>query len=212
MIEKILNYSIIPLLRGKFGEAQMVFYFIVSYLIGSIMFGHLYGKIFYHEDIRLQGSKNVGARNAGRLYGRKAFLIVFLGDALKGVFVLLVACFFHLSESIQLIGLGLVMIGHIKPVTLRFKGGKGISTFIGGMVFFEPLLISVILLAFILIFPLTKSFTFAGLGAFLFIPVFLFFRQYDWLSCIIVLGIIVIIFLSHSENIKERLKNIGRKT
>jgi acyl phosphate:glycerol-3-phosphate acyltransferase len=190
----------------------MIFYLIFSYLIGTIMFGYLFVKVFYHGDVRFQGSGNVGARNAGRLHGKKAFVIIFLGDALKGVLPIIVARHLHFSEPIQLLGLGLAIFGHIKPVTLGFKGGKGISTFIGGVVFFEPLLIPLIILSFFIFYPFFKSFTFAGLGTFLLIPIFLFFRQYDWLSCMIVLGIIIMIYLSHSENIKERFENFGRKT
>ncbi|MEH7352677.1 glycerol-3-phosphate acyltransferase [Neobacillus drentensis] len=182
-------------------------YVVFSYLFGNIMFGYLVTKALFHKDIRLHGSGNVGARNAGRLYGKIAFIAIFFGDALKGVSVILIGRYLHFPEYVQLIGLGIAILGHIKPVTLKFKGGKGISTFIGGMICFEPLLIPVILLAFFGLYPFTKSFTFSGLGAFLFIPFFLFFKHYHWLTCVIELAVIGGIFLAHSENIKERLKN-----
>lgn len=181
-------------------------YFITSYIIGSIMFGFLITKIFYHKDIRNQGSGNVGARNAGRLHGKTAFVLIFLGDALKGALVILVARHLQFSDSIQLVGLALATFGHIKPVTLKFKGGKGISTFIGGIITFEPLLVPVILLGFSVLYPFLKSFTLAGLGAFLFIPVVLFLKNNDWLSCIIALGIIAMLYAAHADNLKERLK------
>ncbi|MEC1525167.1 glycerol-3-phosphate acyltransferase [Neobacillus niacini] len=181
-------------------------YFIISYLIGSIMFGFLITKIIYHKDIRIQGSGNVGARNAGRLHGKMAFVLIFLGDALKGGLVILAARYLQFSESIQLLGLAIAILGHIKPVTLKFKGGKGISTFIGGMITFEPLMIPVIILGFGLLYPFLKSFTLAGLGAFLFIPVVLFLKNNDWPSCSIVLGIIAMLYAAHAENLKERLK------
>ncbi|CAH2714154.1 Glycerol-3-phosphate acyltransferase [Neobacillus rhizosphaerae] len=185
-------------------------YVVLSYLIGNIMFGYLVTKALYHKDIRLHGSGNVGARNAGRLHGKKAFVIIFLGDALKGVSVILIARYLHFPEYIQLFGLGMAILGHIKPVALKFKGGKGISTFIGGMIYFDPLLIPIILVGFFALYPFTKSFTFAGLGAFLAIPIFLFFKPYNWITCVMALAIIVVIFLTHSENIKERLKDRGQ--
>jgi acyl phosphate:glycerol-3-phosphate acyltransferase len=181
-------------------------YFIISYLIGSIMFGFLITKIIYRNDIRNQGSGNVGARNAGRLYGKTAFVLIFLGDALKGALVILAARYLQFSEPIQLLGLALAILGHIKPITLKFKGGKGISTFIGGIITFEPILVPVIILGFMVLYPFMKGFTLAGLGAFLFIPVVLFFKNSDWLSCIIGLGIIAILYAAHAENLKERLK------
>jgi glycerol-3-phosphate acyltransferase PlsY len=181
-------------------------YFISSYLIGSIMFGFLITKIFFRKDIRVQGSGNVGARNAGRLHGKTAFVLIFLGDALKGALVILVARYFQFSETIQLVGLALAIFGHIKPVTLKFKGGKGISTFIGGIITFDPLMVPVIILGFSILYTFIRSLTLAGLGAFLFIPVVLFIKNNDWLSCIIALGIIAILYAAHAENLKERLK------
>lgn len=184
---------------------MIYFYLVLSYLIGSIMFGYLVTKLLYRKDIRLHGSRNVGARNAGRLHGKKAFVVIFLGDALKGVLVILIACYFGFSDHIQLVGLGLAILGHLKPITLKFKGGKGISTFIGGIIMFEPLLVPVIILAFLVLYPFTKSFTFAGLGAFLLIPPFLLIIDFDWISCALVLFILGVIFLAHSENIRVRL-------
>jgi acyl phosphate:glycerol-3-phosphate acyltransferase len=181
-------------------------YFIASYLIGSIMFGFLITKIFYRRDIRVQGTGNVGARNAGRLHGKTAFVLIFLGDALKGAFVILAARYLQISEPIQLVGLTLAILGHLKPITLKFKGGKGISTFIGGIITFEPMLVPVIILGFCLLYPFMKSFTLAGLATFLFIPVVLFLKNNDWLSCMIALGIIAMLYAAHAENLKERLK------
>jgi acyl phosphate:glycerol-3-phosphate acyltransferase len=186
-------------------------YFLLSYFVGTIMFGFLVSKIIYHKDIRLQGSGNVGARNAGRIHGKKAFVLIFLGDALKGVIVVILARYLQFSDNIQLIGLGMAILGHVMPITLMFKGGKGISTFIGGIIAFEPISVPVILLGFFFIYPFIRSFTLAGLGAFLFIPILLWFRDYDWLSCVILVGIITVIFIIHADNIKERLKTIGRK-
>jgi acyl phosphate:glycerol-3-phosphate acyltransferase len=181
-------------------------YFILSYLIGSIMFGFLITKIFYRKDIRVQGSGNVGARNAGRQHGKTAFVLIFLGDALKGVLVILAARYLQFSDTVQLIGLALAILGHIKPITLKFKGGKGISTFIGGIITFEPILVIVIILGFSILYTFKKSFTIAGMGAFLFIPVVLFLKNNDWLSCTIALGIIAMLYAAHAENLKERLK------
>lgn len=181
-------------------------YFILSYFVGTIMFGFLVIKVIHQKDLRLVGSGNVGARNAGREHGKKEFVLIFLGDALKGVIVVVFANFVHFPEYVQLLGLALCIIGHIKPVTLNFQGGKGISTFIGGVIAFEPLIVPVIIIAFLILYPILKSFTIAGLGAFLFIPILLVYREYDWISCLLVTGIILMICFVHSENINERLR------
>ena len=152
-------------------------YFIFSYLIGSIMFGFLITKIFYRKDIRVQGSGNVGARNAGRLHGKTAFVLIFLGDALKGALVILAARYLQFSETIQLIGLALAILGHIKPITLKFKGGKGISTFIGGIITFEPVLVPVIILGFRRSLPFFEKFYFSWIGDISFYPGGSFFNK-----------------------------------
>lgn len=186
-------------------------YLILSYFVGCIMFGYIVIKIFHHKDIRLIGSGNVGARNAGRLHGRKEFVLIFLGDALKGVIVVVAASLFHFPDYILLLGLGMAIMGHIKPVTLNFKGGKGISTFIGGIIAFEPILVLILILGFIMLFPLTRSFTLSGLGSFLFIPFFLLYMEFDWPSCFIISIIIMIIYFAHLQNIKEGLRKFERK-
>ncbi|WP_042462613.1 glycerol-3-phosphate acyltransferase [Neobacillus dielmonensis] len=180
-------------------------YFACSYLIGNLMFGFLMTRLFYHEDIRNLGSGNVGARNAGRLYGKKAFLFTFLGDALKGALVVVAGRYLHFSDPVQLIGLALVIIGHLKPVFLKFNGGKGISTFVGGMVAFQPLLIPVAIPIFLILYLFFRSLTLAGLSAFLMIPVFLVIKQYQWESFLLVIVIILMIFIAQKDDIKERL-------
>jgi glycerol-3-phosphate acyltransferase PlsY len=182
------------------------FYLILSYFIGCIMFGYLVTKSLYRNDIRLQGSGNVGARNAGRVHGKKAFVITFLGDAVKGAVVIALARYLHFSETIQLLGLWIAIIGHLWPVTLKFKGGKGISTFIGGIITFNPIIALVIILAFLILYPLTKSLTLGGLGAFIAIPVFLFYQHYTGWSCILAIILILTLILAQAEDIRLRLK------
>ncbi|WP_442599607.1 glycerol-3-phosphate acyltransferase [Neobacillus sp. D3-1R] len=186
-------------------------YLIASYFVGNLMFGYLVSKFIYHQDIRIQGSRNVGARNAGRVYGKKAFILIFLGDAIKGIIVVLCGKFLNFSESVQLLALGMAILGHIKPAVLKFKGGKGISTFIGGIIAFEPINVIVIIIAFLLTIPFTKSFTFSGLGALFMIPIFLYIKGYTFMTCIILLCIIILLLIAHMENIKERLSEIGKK-
>jgi acyl phosphate:glycerol-3-phosphate acyltransferase len=184
----------------------MIAYFVLSYLIGNMMTGYIIVKLLGKQDIRLQGSGNVGARNAGRLYGKAAFILTFLGDALKGAVVVLLARYLDFSEEVQLIGLALAILGHLKPIMLRFKGGKGISTFIGGIVAFVPTVIPVIMIGFLLLYGFIKSATLAGLGSFLLIPVWFVYAGYSGLSCLIMGIILCLIFVAHYENILERLK------
>ena len=122
--------------------ARMIAIFI-GYLFGLITTGYFYSK-HVNVDIRKLGSGNIGTTNTFRTLGKKAGIIVFLGDGFKGVFaVLLVWLIFHekYPEGIKILeayaGLGAVL-GHNFPVHLKFKGGKGIATTAGMMLAFCP--------------------------------------------------------------------------
>lgn len=170
------------------------------------MAGYFVVKVLGKKDIRMEGSGNVGARNAGRIQGKASFAFTFIGDALKGAIVILAGRYLDFSPEIILIGLGICILGHLKPVTLGFKGGMGISTYIGGMVTFEPTLTLVFIIGFVLFFPFLKSFTFAGLGSFLVIPFALNFMGGSWGITIIAMTLVLIILFVHREDINERLK------
>ena len=184
-------------------------YFFGSYLIGSLMAGYFVVKALGKKDIRTEGSGNVGARNAGRIHGKTSFVLTFIGDAFKGAIVVLAGRYLEFSSEIILIGLGICILGHLKPVTLGFKGGMGISTFIGGMMAFEPALTLVLIIGFLLFYPFLKSFTFAGLGSFLMIPFAINFMGSSWRSTIIAMTLVLIILFVHREDINERLTKSG---
>ena len=134
--------------------ARMIAIFI-GYLFGLFTTGYFYAK-HMHVDIRSMGSGNIGTTNTFRTLGKKAGVIVFLGDGFKGVFaVLLVWLMFHsrYPQEIKILeayaGLGAVL-GHNFPVHLKFKGGKGIATTAGMMLAFCPWAVPVCLVLFTL--------------------------------------------------------------
>ncbi|MGP7815840.1 glycerol-3-phosphate acyltransferase [Niallia sp. 01092] len=172
-------------------------YLVVSYFIGNILFGYLVGKLLKGVDIRLEGSKNVGARNAGRLYGKKAFFLTFLGDALKGAVMIVIGKYFQFSNEILLIALFFVCLGHIKPLFFQFKGGKGVSTFIGGLIAFDFLSSIIIMISFFVFYLIYKSFTFTGFIALFLVCVSLLLRDGTVLCTVIALLTWLMIFLSH---------------
>ncbi|WP_432353473.1 glycerol-3-phosphate acyltransferase [Sporosarcina sp. A2] len=109
--------------------------------------------------IRDEGSGNPGARNVGRVFGKKAFALVLVIDAFKGALAVLVVIWINGSPVIQLLALLAVMLGHCYPFVHRFKGGKGAATFIGGLLAFNPLLIIPIVLCFAVLYLIVKRFT-----------------------------------------------------
>ena len=102
---------------------------VFSYFCGSIPFGLILTKFFSGKDIRSIGSKNIGATNVLRTGNKYLAFTTLILDILKGYFVVIIAQQYFL-ELIQLSAL-LVFLGHLFPIWLKFKGGKGVATFIG---------------------------------------------------------------------------------
>lgn len=175
------------------------------------MAGFFVVKFLGKKDIRVEGSGNVGARNAGRIHGKASFVLTFIGDALKGAIVIFLGKYIELSPELLLAGLGFAILGHVKPITLKFKGGMGISTFIGGMLAFEPYTALVIISGFLLLYPFLKSFTFAGLGSFILIPLCFSFLEIGSVVTIISGGLVMAIIWIHREDIMERLDRRAKK-
>ena len=190
---------------------DILLYAALAYLIGNFMTAYFLVKIFHKENILQKGSNNIGARNAGRLYGKTFFVLTFLGDACKGVLVIIIAIFLDFSSSIQLLGLGMAILGHVKPVILKFHGGKGISTFIGGILAFEPLCFFVIIGGFLLSYVIIRSFTLAGLVSLIIIPFFFYYENYSIQAVVISLIVIIFLLFLHWPNIRERVKGIEEK-
>ena len=111
----------------------------IAYLVGSLPFGYLVAKIFKGTDIRAQGSGNIGATNVARTLGIKWGILVFLLDAVKGflpvwllpLLLLSAADFEHLQMHFEVLCGVATVLGHIFPVWLNFKGGKGVATSAG---------------------------------------------------------------------------------
>lgn len=190
---------------GEEGFMKVIILFIVAYLIGNLLTAHFVSRLLYKGNIHDVGSGNAGARNAGRMFGKKAFIFTFLGDAAKGAAVIIAAKCFGFSLTVQLFALLGVILGHLFPVFFRFKGGKGMSTFAGGMLACQPLLFAVLLVLFIPFYLISRSLTIGALGAIASIPFVMIFFSYK--PVIIFIGALISFFiiLSHRHNIKEKI-------
>ncbi|MBQ1532557.1 MAG: glycerol-3-phosphate 1-O-acyltransferase PlsY [Solobacterium sp.] len=102
---------------------------ILSYLFGSIPWALVIGKVFYHKDIRLEGSGNLGATNAGRVLGKKAAISVTILDGLKAFISMLIASRLA-PQAVLYAGLA-CCVGHCFPVFAQFRGGKAVATSYG---------------------------------------------------------------------------------
>jgi glycerol-3-phosphate acyltransferase PlsY len=129
---------------------------IISYFIGNISFAYILGKIFAKKDVREYGSGNAGATNAFRTFGKKVGALVFLGDVLKGVAAVLLGRYLGGQTGAYIAG-AFVIIGHNWPVLLSFKGGKGVATTIGVMLFVNAKLTLICVIIGVVIIVITRT-------------------------------------------------------
>lgn len=104
---------------------------VAAFLIGSIPFGYLIGRAFYHTDLRAQGSGNIGAMNAMRSLGKRGAIAVLLLDALKGFAPVVMMQHLVPGDLAVALAAALAVIGHCFSPWLGFKGGKGVATSLG---------------------------------------------------------------------------------
>ena len=176
---------------------------IISYLMGSIPFGFILTKIFLKKDIREIGSGNIGATNALRTGNKLIGYSTLLLDVIKAILPVLYVKIIH-PELIYIASL-CAFLGHVFPVWLKFKGGKGVATYVGILFTINILLGFIFCVSWLLIFLISKYSSLSSLIGSLTIPVYIFFN--DQMSNALFFGIMfVLIFYTHRENIK-RLKN-----
>ena len=176
---------------------------IISYLMGSIPFGFILTKIFLKKDIREIGSGNIGATNALRTGNKLIGYSTLLLDVIKAILPVLYVKINH-PELIYIASL-CAFLGHVFPVWLKFKGGKGVATYVGILFTINILLGFIFCVSWLLIFLISKYSSLSSLIGSLMIPVYIFFN--DQMSNALFFGIMfVLIFYTHRENIK-RLKN-----
>ena len=176
---------------------------IISYLMGSIPFGFILTKIFLKKDIREIGSGNIGATNALRTGNKLIGYSTLLLDVIKAILPVLYVKINH-PELIYIASL-CAFLGHVFPIWLKFKGGKGVATYVGILFTINIFLGFIFCVSWLLIFLISKYSSLSSLIGSLTIPVYIFFN--DQMSNALFFGIMfVLIFYTHRENIK-RLKN-----
>jgi len=177
--------------------------FLYSYLLGSIPFGLIIIKLFLKKDVRNIGSGNIGATNVLRTGNRFLAALTLLFDILKGYISILIALAYF-SEFVYLAAL-ICFVGHIFPVWLKFKGGKGVATYLGiilGLSFELAIIFVLVWLFFLIVFKYSSfSSMLATLSVFLYS---LFLNNYYMSACLFI--VLIIIIYTHKENI-IRLKN-----
>ena len=176
---------------------------IISYLMGSIPFGLILTKTFLKKDIREVGSGNIGATNVLRTGNKSIGYLTLVLDILKAI-IPVIYVKFNYPDYLFISSL-CAFLGHVFPIWLKFKGGKGVATYLGILfainIYFGLIFITI----WLIIFVLSKYSSLSSLVASLSIPIYLIIlAKYDQVIFFVIM--FVLIFFTHRENIK-RLKN-----
>ena len=177
----------------------------VGYLIGSIPFGVVVVKVFRGEDIRKQGSGNIGASNVWRAYGRWLGVPVALLDVAKGFVPALLGVKLG-GEWVGVLAGAAAMLGHARPIWLGFsKGGKMVATAGGVVLALAPLAAGLCLLIWLATFVLSRYASLASLATAVALPIFCLLLDEPWPTVIFATAASVAVIVLHRQNIGRLL-------
>ena len=205
-----------------------ILYFIVAaiaYLLGSIPFGYVLVKFVRGEDIRLSGSGNIGATNVARSGAKGLGALTLLLDVLKGAAAVWIAAALAASSynrcagvsetfglpcipALRLMSLAALfaVLGHIFPVWLKFKGGKGVATALGVFALLFPKAVLISLIIFIVVLGLSRYVSLASILAALAFPIAAYFLyQPPWITLVFTAAVSAVVVLKHHQNIRRLL-------
>ena len=176
---------------------------IISYLIGSIPFGFILTKIFLKKDIREVGSGNIGATNTLRAGNKVIGYLTLALDIIKAI-IPVIYTKIYFPDFLYLASL-CAFLGHVFPVWLKFKGGKGVATYVGILFSINIYFGIIFTIVWTITFVISKFSSLSSLIASVSIPIYLLIlTQFDQLIFFTIM--FILIFFTHRENIK-RLKN-----
>jgi glycerol-3-phosphate acyltransferase PlsY len=183
---------------------------VFAYLMGSIPFGVIFSHLAGIKNLRQIGSGNIGATNVARAAGKKWAVITLLADIGKGIIPLWVARSLGAGQdpsayTLSLLGF-LAIVGHIFPVWLKFKGGKGVATAAGVFLYLSPLALLTGMILFVILVALTQFVSVGSLGAAASLPLWLWLFQYPFSMILLGIAAPLVFFYTHRENIRRLVK------
>ncbi len=182
---------------------------LLSYLMGSIPFGFILTKILLKKDIREIGSGNIGATNVMRTGNKMIGYITLSLDILKAIIPLLIIKINH-PEFLFISALS-IFLGHVFPLWLKFKGGKGVATYVGMLFCINYILGFVFIICWLIIFVFSRYSSLSSLIASITIPLYHFFII-DNNNYYFFIILFILIFFTHRENVKRLINNTESKT
>jgi glycerol-3-phosphate acyltransferase PlsY len=185
---------------------------LTSYFVGAIPFGILFARWLTGKDPREHGSGNTGATNALRTGGKKVGVLTLIADVLKGVIPVALALQLEFNPSQVLIVALAAFFGHIFPVYLKFKGGKGVATMFGVLLPWAPITAVLAFAVWFIVFKVFRYVSIASIAAAFALPLIAWFMHDSdaaLMACLIVGGAVT---MRHHDNISRLLAGTETKT
>ena len=186
---------------------------ILFYLIGSLPFALILTKLSGFGDIRNIGSGNVGATNVLRTGNKLLAIVVLSLDILKGLipYLIINIYFNELSLLNKIFLCHFAVIGHIYPIWLKFKGGKGVATYIGFLFGLNPYIAISFLLIWLVVAYISKYSSLGSLVGIFVAPVYFIFINFNFNISIFFIYLSFVIIIKHKENIKRLINKTESK-
>ena len=188
---------------------ELILVISISYLMGSIPFGLILTKVFLKKDIRDVGSGNIGATNVLRTGNKLIGYFTLILDVLKAVIPVFYVKL-NFPELVYISSLS-AFIGHVFPIWLKFKGGKGVATYVGILFSINYFFGIIFIVSWLIIFFISKYSSLGSILSSLLIPIFIFLNSsYENQYFFIIM--FVLILYTHRENVKRLINKEESKT
>ena len=178
---------------------------IAAYVVGGFSSGYWLVRWRTGRDVRTHGSGGTGATNVGRILGRGGFAIVLLFDAAKGAATVGLVRWLGATDVWTQVILFAVIVGHVWPIQLGFKGGKGVGPLLGAWLVLDPIVLLPSLVVTLLALALLRRFTPAGLCGLAVLPAAVWWFQRDWAIVMLAAATLLVVFYAHREHLRRWL-------
>ncbi len=188
---------------------ELILIILISYLMGSIPFGLILTKIFLNKDIRKIGSGNIGATNVLRAGNKIVGYLTLILDVLKAI-IPIIYIKLNYPDLIYVSSLS-VFLGHVFSIWLKFKGGKGVATYVGILFCINYFLGIIFVISWLIIFIISKFSSLGSILSSLVIPIYIFLNS-DYNNEYFFVIMFVLILFTHRENVKRLINKEESKT
>jgi glycerol-3-phosphate acyltransferase PlsY len=179
--------------------------FLAAYALGCFTTGYYLVRRRTGQDLRELGSGSIGARNVGRVLGWRGFLVTVLGDSGKGALAVWAARHFTADDRLVLVALVAVVVGHVWPVQLLFRGGKGMATSLGALIVYDYKLALVFALLFAAAFAALRKTVLPGLFALACLPLMSWYLAHSPAELVGTSVLAGVVLLAHRSNLVTEL-------